>query len=211
MSEKGDLLATRFQLNMRRISGLTILAFSLEQPALLQSEGPQADIFRAIVVFLHATFEVLLKSQLRRPKKAKSYSGNDIDKTLQQVGIDPTPFKYLYRPLTGLAKKRHQIVHEADFVKSTDVVANQWGIVESWLLVMWQLAVLTFYYQLRISTKMATEVERAKYNDSRQALDNWSDIGHQFIAFAEAEPNLRKEALEKVIVSIENVHAIFKK
>jgi len=60
MSANPDPLRTRFHLNMNRINGLVQLLFShdpLKPPTLFgNSSGARADILRAIVVFLHATF-----------------------------------------------------------------------------------------------------------------------------------------------------------
>jgi hypothetical protein len=53
---------------MRRIYGLVrVLHFDhpeLKPSAILQSDGVRADILRAIVVFLHATFEEVVRSRI---------------------------------------------------------------------------------------------------------------------------------------------------
>ena len=96
MSTRENLLYARFHLNMRRIDDLTNLIVldidSLRPTGLFQSEGVRADILRTIVVFLHATFEDVLRSIARQPNKKMSfYSGADIDKVLRQSGLDPAP------------------------------------------------------------------------------------------------------------------------
>jgi len=131
MTTKDELLKTRFLLNMGRINGLVRLLYSNEalKPAgLFQSEGVRADILRSIVVFLHATFEVVLRSRIPKPNKSLSfYSRTDLDKALTLSGIDAKPFAPLYAPLTQMAKRRKRIVHEADFSGRTDVVSEAWG------------------------------------------------------------------------------------
>jgi hypothetical protein len=70
MNTPNDLLDARFRLNMGRIDGLVKLVFSdldpLRQTEALQSGGVRADILRAIVVFLHATFEDVLRTMARQ-------------------------------------------------------------------------------------------------------------------------------------------------
>ena len=69
---RADLLWTRFRANMSRITGLMKLALSQNDPLgpmklfFLQSDGPRADILRTIVVFLHATFEDVLRTTARQ-------------------------------------------------------------------------------------------------------------------------------------------------
>ena len=70
MNTHNDLVKARFQLNMGRIHGLVKLIFSdidpLRATAPFQSDGARADILRTIVVFLHATFEDVLRTMARQ-------------------------------------------------------------------------------------------------------------------------------------------------
>lgn len=70
MNTHNDLLNARFELNMRRINGLVGLIFSdidlLRPKEPFQSDGARADILRTIVVFLHATFEDVLRTTARQ-------------------------------------------------------------------------------------------------------------------------------------------------
>jgi hypothetical protein len=62
MNTHDDLVKARFQLNMGRISALVKLAFSD-----IDSLKPcRADILRTVVVFLHATFEDVLRTMARQ-------------------------------------------------------------------------------------------------------------------------------------------------
>jgi hypothetical protein len=147
MNDKVDLLETRFLLNMGRISGLVQLLISNDalklKAAFEPSTGPRADILRAVVVFLHATFEVALRSYIRRPTRSLSfYSRSDLDKALRLSGIDPAPFRPFYPPLTQMAKRRKRIVHEADLAHDKP---QEWSIVDDRQLIMWLLAVPAFY------------------------------------------------------------------
>src|SRR6266566_2389651 len=115
-TSKEELLKARFMLNMRRITGLMSLSNKAPKPTkIFHIEGAEADILRLIVVFLHATFEVVLRNHLpKKNKKLNFYSGTDIDKALKLCGIDHMPFKPLYPPLIQMAKRRKRIVHDAD-------------------------------------------------------------------------------------------------
>jgi hypothetical protein len=91
---------TRFNVNSVRIAGLMDLALSgVRLPnSFTQYGGVSADIFRFIVVFLHATVEDLVRTQLPNNKKFSFQSGADIDKALKHAGFDSTSLKPLYRP-----------------------------------------------------------------------------------------------------------------
>src|ERR1017187_10908653 len=172
MTAKADLLGTRFRLNMNRISEMVRLLFShddLKQTKVFgNSSGARADVLRAIVVFLHATFEVALRSHIPKPNRSLSfYSRTDLDKALKFSGIDPAPFRSLYPPLTQMAKRRRRIVHEADLLQGDP---HEWTIADDWQLIMWLLAVPAFYYQLRISLCAADTVEQAMYEKLRAAM-----------------------------------------
>src|ERR1700676_3786761 len=113
MRSRNSLMTARFLLNMRRISDLLKLTFSdvdaLGPTGLFRSEGPRADILRAIVVFLHATFEDAVRSQVRQNnKKLVVYSGADIDRALRKSGLNSAPFKPLYPPLIQMSKRRNR-------------------------------------------------------------------------------------------------------
>src|SRR5437867_1485023 len=129
MNSRDNLMTARFTLNMGRIHGLVKLISSdialLKPRGLWRSEGQRADILRAIVVFLHATFEDVLRSRSGpKGKKLNFYSGADLDRFLQQWRLDPTPFKSLYKTLTQMAKRRNRIVHAADLSKKTDTASE---------------------------------------------------------------------------------------
>jgi hypothetical protein len=118
MTDKIIRSHTRFNLNMARIAGLMKLAMSGEgqfKPiGFMKYEGVSADIFRLIIVFLHAAVEDLVRSQLPGNKQFSFQSGSDIDKALKKAGFDSSSLKPLYPPLTTMAKRRNRIVHEAD-------------------------------------------------------------------------------------------------
>lgn len=214
MTAKDELLKERFLLNMGRIDGLTHLLTSneaLKPTGLFRSEGVRGDILRSIVVFLHATFEVVLTSHIPKPnKKLSFYSRPDLDKALKLSGIDSKPFKYLYPPLTQMAKRRKRIVHEADISKRPDALLEEWGFIDDWQLIMWLMAVRAFYYQMRLSVNVASEEERTSYQTLRKAMGDHVDFGKQYSAFPEVPPELRREALQKWADTLESIITMLK-
>jgi hypothetical protein len=215
MSKKNNLLKTRFLINMGRVSGLATLLFSgvdqLKPTGFAQYEGVSADILRVAVVFLHVTFETLVRSQARQPNKRWNFnSGADIDKALRQSGIDAKPFKPLYPPLTQLAKRRNRIVHDADFSKPTDTVVEKWNIADYWQLIMWNLAVLAFYHRLLVVTNAANEEENKLHEQLGKAMTDHVDYGKQLLAFAKTPPELRLEALQKMNDTLDGIVATVK-
>jgi hypothetical protein len=193
MTAKATLLQTLFRLNMSRIDGLVQLLYSHEPlkptTAFGNSRGARADILRAIVVFLHATFEVALRSHIPKPSHRLRfcfYSRADLDKVLKLSGLDATPFRFFYPPLTQMAKRRKRIVHEADLLRGEP---DEWSMVDDWQLVMWLMAVNAFYYQLRISLRAANTAEQAMCGKLRTAMASHVAFGKQLIAFPEVRQN----------------------
>lgn len=81
MTTKDELLKTRFQLNMGRISGLVLLLNStdaLKPMGLFRSEGASADILRSIVVFLQATIREMLEKTLVTLKSTDATLSRDV-------------------------------------------------------------------------------------------------------------------------------------
>lgn len=215
MNTQKDLLQARFQLNMGRINDLVKLIYSDLDPLRLtgpfQSGGARADILRLIVVFLHATFEDVLRSNLRKPNKSLSfYSRADLEKALKLSGIDAKPFRPLYPPLTQMAKRRKRIVHQADLSADTAVVAEVWGLADDWQLIMWLMAVPAFYYQLRMSTGATNVVERAIYDKLRAAMLIHVDFGNQLLALPTVSPKRHIEALQEILATAENIKLTLK-
>jgi hypothetical protein len=209
MTAKADLLKAAFHLNMNRISELvqTVESHNSLKPTTVfgPSSGVRADILRSIVVFLHATFEVAIRSHIPRPGRSWTfYSGADLEKALTSSGIDATPFRSLYPPLTQMAKRRKRIVHEADLV---DGDYHEWSISDDWQLIMWLLAVPTFYYQLRISLRAANVVEQTIYDRLRTAMASHHEWGKQLLAFPTVPPELRIQALQESIATLNGIVA----
>ncbi len=207
MTVKADLLETQFRLNMKRISGLVRLLSSYDplKPTTVfgNSSGARADILRAIVVYLHATFEVALRSHFPKPGRSLSfYSRTDLDKALKYSGIDAAPFQPFYPTLTQMAKRRKQIVHEADLLRGSP---HEWSIADDWQLIMWLLAVPAFYYQLRISLRVANAVERAMYERLRIAMASHVAFGKQLLEFPAVPPELRIQALQESVVTLKSL------
>lgn len=217
MSIRSDLLKARFHLNMGRINGLVTLIFTdpLRPKGLFQSDGVRADILRAIVVFLHATFEDILRSHLpKQNRKLTISSGAMLAKALTLSGIDAKPSKRLFPPLIQMAKRRHRIMHNADLKNRTDTGSEIWGVVDEWQLIMWLLAVMAFYYQLRTAVNggsVAESMVESTMNERlRKAMLSWVDFGSHLLALPELPPELHREALEKAVVILRTIAVTLK-
>jgi hypothetical protein len=215
MNSKDDLMTARFLVNMRRINGLVKLTQldvdALGPTDLFRSEGPRADILRAIVVFLHATFEDVLRSRANQDyKKFSIYSGVDIEKVLRKCRLDPAPFKPLFPPLTQLAKRRKRIVHDADLPNRTATASEAWTITDHWQLIMWLLAVPAFHLMLCMSMDHKDQAAREKYRKLREAMGTWVDFGKQLVVFPKTTPDmdLQTSASRKALATLESVAAI---
>lgn len=90
-----------FRLNTQRVQKLIALVHSddaLKPKELFGHEGPGADVLRAAIVFLHAAFEVFLRSLPGADKKMTVNSWSDIKKSLIREKVEVGPFEPL-RPL----------------------------------------------------------------------------------------------------------------
>jgi hypothetical protein len=177
---------------MRRIAHLTKLTSSVTD-----NEELTSDVHRAAVVFLYATFEDFFREQLPKTNIRGFYSQADLDKGFKKADVDPTPFKPLFRRLLNLAKKRSAIVHEADLSK--DGTPHKWTMIDTYVLAMWNLAVLQFYYQMRVAKGLACKVETKMLSKVQKATERASAAGMQLIQFAKAEPGDQRAILDRVL------------
>jgi hypothetical protein len=204
----------RFNVNMARIGGLMKLVMSDEgqfkSTAFMHYGGVSADILRLIVVFLHATVEDLIRSQLPGNKKFSFQSGPDIDKALKHAGLDSSSLKPLYRPLTAMAKRRTRIVHEADFASRSSTVVEPWSVADVWQTLQWNLAVLAFYYQMLIVLTEPRQVFVDKYNKARKAMDENIEFARYLVKFPKEPLEVQKMALKDMSKSLESMMSLLR-
>jgi len=187
MNSRHRQMTIRFTLNMERIHSLVKLIHSgidpLKATGLGQSSGPRAEILRAIVVFLHATFEDVLRSGSPPHRAPLNFNAAaDITKALNGWGLETAAFRPLYPALTQMAKRRHRIVHEADLPKKGAPVLADWNVSDEWQLIMWMTAVPTFYWQLHSSLDPGNEGARETYIKLRQGMDGIIRLGEELLA-----------------------------
>lgn len=101
-----------------------------------------------------------------------------------------------------MAKRRNRIVHDADLLHGE---SDDWSIVGDWQLIMWLLAVPTFYYQLRISLDAANAIERAMHDRLRAAMASHVAFGKQLLAVPDASPEQQQEAFKEIVVTINSI------
>lgn len=198
-----NAIKTRFQANMARIAAIVSHLNSetggLNQIKFGENHPVRADILRAVVVFLHATFEDSIRSQFPKPnKKFTFYSNSDIKRALVQLKLDPALFSSLFPPLTQMAKRRNRIVHYADLPEANGERVKPWDFVDEWLMLQWNITVVTFYYRLLKATGPINAVEQRMLENNESALVQNVELAHAFIEF----PNLSPEQLRDGLIKL---------
>lgn len=185
------LFEVRFDLNMKRVGALIDLV-APKSPA-AHSDPLESDISRAIVVFLHATFEDLLRTAGRRHAAADSYwdyvnfsSHGAVETALVRMGLDTEPFKFLELGLDSMIKRRHRIVHDADLPNATAREAKAWGFSDNLLLMYWLLHVLAFNAQLHVSIDPADELQRWYLARRKTAIERAQELIRGLLALTQA-------------------------
>jgi hypothetical protein len=170
-------------------------------------EGISADLFRMIVVFLHATVEDLVRSHLPPRTRFTFSSGNDIDKALRKAGFDPTPVQALYKPLTVMARRRVVIVHQADLLNDAQDV-QPWSVVDLWSLTQWNLTVIAFLYRMLSVVVEPHELFTKRYEAALRAMTENVAYGNMVIALPdalrEAVATRNTEEANKVLQSMQD-------
>jgi hypothetical protein len=171
-----ELLNKRFQANMSRVTRLINLGTRLketrgqnpgpdEAAALTDRPDEVADLYRSTVVFLHASFEDMLRTtadnRLGRAAKRTFGSVDVVVKLLRELGLDPAPFRRLFPEMKTLMNRRHRIVHEADLPAPDAVTDIPWTIGDDYQLAIWLFVVLTF--KARLTAEL----------DPSQIVDGW--------------------------------------
>jgi len=185
MYEDTLLAHTRFTANMRRVANLVSLIFSnegqLKPSSFWTYSGISADLFRAIVVLMHAKLGSY-PDWVNALKISFTFSGaNDIFKALTQSGYDPSSLEYLRRPLQQFALRRHRIVHYGDLKVAADDVED-WSVADLWQFLHWHIAVIAFLYQFLEIVTEPTDLWSRRYKAAHRALDRHADLGRELVA-----------------------------
>jgi hypothetical protein len=198
--ERRDLHRARFKVNMARIDALLGLLLSeaeeLEGPWMLMPlKGVRGDLFRAIVVFLHATFESALRHAHPSGKLKSAYTVSKFRAALKRADIDPVPFELLFVPLVQMAKRRNDIVHHADMRQETARDVRDWGFADTWQLILWVFVVKTFHYQLRVLQDPTSPALRFLLEQNKSLVAQWYEFGKRFVEVMPADQERRKAAI----------------
>jgi hypothetical protein len=211
MTSTDELPKIRFELNMSRIKMVVDAAMAgPETTKLFEYLGVRGELRRAIVVFLHATFEVALRGHVSNPGRALTFSGkSDLDKALKRSGVDPAQFANLYPPVIQMARRRNRIVHQADLEDGSTIAAD-WNVADEWQLVLWLMAVPAFFYKMRIERGVADATEAEKYNRTLLTMEHHRTFGKQMLAFPSLPEHLRIQGLQKMSATLETMAASLK-
>jgi hypothetical protein len=93
-----------------------------------------------------------------------------IDAALSRMELDTRPFKPLYHHLDLMMKRRHRIVHEADFPSPSDNTTPGWTLGDDFQLCLWFLVIMAFHAQLRVSVDPADELYRWYFARNVEAI-----------------------------------------
>jgi hypothetical protein len=206
-----ELLKIRFELNMSRIKMVVDAAMAgSDTTRLLEYTGSQGELRRAIVVFLHATFEVALRGHVSNAGKGFTLSGkSDLDKALKRSGVDPAQLAHLYPPVIQMARRRNRIVHQAD-LEDDSTIADGWNVADEWQLMLWLMAVPAFYYKMRIERGVASAKEAEKYNWNLLAMEHHGTFAKQMLAFPSLPEHLRIQGLQEISATLQTMAASLK-
>jgi len=139
---------------MARVNRLIALGQRLKQTPSDRSDD-LADLYRSAIVFLHASFEDMLRTtiEIRGAHSAKQTYGKIevVVAALRKLNLDPTSFRPLFPELSALMDRRHRIVHEADLATPNAVTDNPWTIGDDYQLIIWVFVVTAFASRLRVA------------------------------------------------------------
>lgn len=173
-----------------------------------QSEGVRADILRAVVVFLHASFEDLVRSQFSNQRGKWSFNaGPDLANALRRLNVsDPTGFNDLFPPLVQMAKRRIKIVHFADLPQGQSDGTNSWNVADDWQLVQWHLAVAAFFYRLRKAKGVRISgVEDRAARGVESSLSKNVEFARALLDFPKLPDDERRDGLKKIAAILEGM------
>ena len=202
MYEKVLQAHKRYVINSNRVAGLMNLVMSdkgeMKPKRVMAYSGVSADIMRAIVVFLHATVEDLIRTQIPKNEKFTFHGRGDIEKAMKKIGRSDAPLRRLYNPLTQLARRRTQIVHYGDMPANSSKPTLDWGIADVWCLLQWNLAVNAFVYLLLEILTEPNDVFSTRYNAMFKAMDDHVAYGKLLMKFPKSNIIAQQEALQKM-------------
>ena|SRR6266576_2757933 len=202
MYEKVLQAHKRYVINSDRVARLMNLVMSnageMKPKSFMTYSGVSADIMRAIVVFLHATVEDLIRTQIPKNEKFTFQGRGDIEKAMKKIGRSAAPLRRLYNPLTQLARRRTQIVHYGDMPANSSEPILDWDVSDVWCLLQWNLAVNAFVYLLLEILTEPNDVYSTRYNAMFKAMDDHVVYGKLLTKFPKGDITAQQEALQKM-------------
>jgi hypothetical protein len=124
-------------------------------------------------------------------------SCGDVNNLLRQMGLNTTPFKLLYADLDRMMKRRHRIVHEADLPSPMHSESAPWTLNDDLSLCLWNLVVLAFHSQLRVSTDPMNELQRLFLARQLTAVEHVRAVQEEIVALAKGPPESFLLGLQK--------------
>ncbi len=163
----------------------------LKRKAIFETHEERADILRYVVLRLYGAMETILRNCIGRNSPIECSSRSALEKMLIRCRLDPVPFRELYPPLVQLSRRRNRVAH----VGGASIPANEWGIADDWQIIMWLIAVGTFYCRMRMSLNIPTTTEEEQYARNVKAMRIHIELGKQMLAFPKVNPEGHIKAL----------------
>ena len=196
---------------MARVNRLVSLGQRLKQTPSDRSDE-LADLYRSAIVFLHASFEDMLRTTLEiRLGHAPKRSFGKVDvvvKALRELGLDPVPFRPLFPEMSAFMARRHRIVHEADLPTANAVTDAPWNLGDDYQLVVWIFVVVAFASRLRTILDPSQIVDEWFAEQRIGIIEKLTDARQKFVS---APIEGKKLALQAMADTVAEIQALLKR
>jgi len=171
--DRESLRRKRFEVNMARVNRLMNLAQRLQT---MEGSSPDdiADLYRSTIVFLHASFEdVLRTAYTSRTGKDETLTFGGPKKVrwlLEYFGLSEVPYHELLSVLASLMRRRHAIVHRGDLKEPGATSVDLWRFNDDYQLVIWIFAVVGFVCRFNADLHIHAQLPK---EDANHVADLW--------------------------------------
>ncbi len=97
-------------------------------------------------------------------------------------------------------------MHHAD-LEDGSTIADGWNVADEWQLILWLMAVPTFYYKMRFERGVASAKEAEKYNWTLLAMEHRRSFAKQMLAFPLLPEHLRIQGLQEISATLQTMAA----
>lgn len=158
-----------------------------------------ADLRRAAIVFLFASFEDTLRTTKDfytgiKQKEVTTFGNVDtVVNLLRNLGLDLNNFRPLFPEMATFMLRRHRIVHEADLVQPNAITDAPWTIGDDYQGVIWFCLVIGFVSKLRAALDPSAIVDEWFAEEWTESVKKLTAARQTFLAIS---PNCFEEKLK---------------